>query len=115
MMLCMTLDMGTPTRRRIPEIRLHHRLAIALQEADMDRQTMAAELGIHRNSVHNYAAGRSKPSKSVVLHWALLTGIDPHWLLTGETPGHDPEGGESTSGYSRATGPAECVILPLVA
>lgn len=66
--------------RTIPKIKLHHRLWIALEEADIDVETMAGHLGVHRNTISNYIHGRSKPPASTVKEWARITGADLAWL-----------------------------------
>jgi len=45
---------------------------------------MATELGVARNTVGNYLAGRSRPSKSVLRVWALRTGVPFEWLQSGK-------------------------------
>lgn len=62
---------------------------------------MAAELGVARNTVGNYLAGRTSPARSVLRVWALRTGVPFEWLLNGDI-------GDVTERYHR-------ISLPLVA
>ena len=49
----------------IPQFQLHHRLALAMEWADVENTDMAAELGVHRNTLSNYLNGHTRPSRSV--------------------------------------------------
>lgn len=80
----------------IPEIVLRHRLRIAREEAGLSVQGLAERMGVARNTVGNAEAGKGTPRKVVLNAWALATGVNIHWLETGETPtGNDPDGGET--------------------
>ena len=79
----------------IPEIVLRHRLRIAREEAGLSVQGLAERMGVARNTVGNAEAGKGTPRKVVLNAWALATGVDIHWLQTGEAPaGDDPDGGD---------------------
>jgi hypothetical protein len=43
---------------------------------------LARALGIPFRTLHNYEAGCTIPAHSI-LRFIKLTGVDPHWLLTG--------------------------------
>lgn len=70
----------------IPQWQLHHRLSAALEVSGVSAEEMANELGVHPNTTRNYAGGRSTPNKGTIRLWAMVTGVDEHWLLTGEAP-----------------------------
>jgi len=56
----------------------------------------AVMLEVDRNTVNNYETGRTtRPMKSTVSRWALITDVPREWLQTGESP-HPagPDGGE---------------------
>ncbi len=44
---------------------------------------LAQALGIPFRTLHNYESGTTIPAHSI-LHFITLTGVDPHWLLTGD-------------------------------
>jgi hypothetical protein len=44
---------------------------------------LARALGIPFRTLHNYEAGCTIPAHSI-LRFITLTGVDPHWLLTGD-------------------------------
>lgn len=67
----------------IPTWQLHHRLALALEASGVSSERMAAELGVHVNTVHNYAAGRRTPKLGLVKQWADVCRIDRDWLWSG--------------------------------
>ena len=82
----------------IPEIVLRHRLRIAREEAGLSVQGLAERMGVARNTVGNAEAGKGTPRKVVLNAWALATGVDIHWLETGNAPtGTDPDGGNQNT------------------
>lgn len=74
---------------------LRHRLALALDHSGVSVHDMADELGVSRNTVGNYLAGRTRPAKAVLRVWALRTGTPYEWLSEGRIPA-DMQG---TGGY----------------
>jgi hypothetical protein len=44
---------------------------------------LARALGIPFRTLHRYEAGATMPAQSI-LSFIKLTGVDPHWLLTGD-------------------------------
>lgn len=106
-----------PTTGAIPTWTVGDRLAKALDHADVSVQEMAEYLGISRNTVGNYIAGRTHARRGTVLAWALRTGVPAEWLLTGEVPADPtPEGG-STQGVvsSACTHPPLAPVVSLFA
>ena len=79
----------------IPQIVLRHRLRIAREESGLGVSELAERMGVARNTVGNAEAGKGEPRKVVLNAWALATGVDINWLLTGESPRQgDPGGGD---------------------
>ena len=68
----------------IPTWQLHHRLALALEASGVTPDQMAAELGVHVNTIHNYAAGRRSPKLGLVKQWADVCEVNRDWLWGGE-------------------------------
>jgi len=60
------------------------------------REEFAEMLEVDRNTVYNYESGRTtRPMKSTVSRWALITDVPREWLETGESPRTGgPDGGE---------------------
>lgn len=73
-----------------PAWTLGDRLRKAREVSALDAAEMAERLGVHRNTISNYENGKTKVSRSVVLHWAMVTGVDRDWLLYGDD---EPEDG----------------------
>lgn len=78
---------------RVPAIDLPMRLLIARMSAGMSQTELAAAIGAGRSTVTNYEAGKT-PRKGTVMAWAVATGVDVNWLMTGEAP--SPDGDEAS-------------------
>lgn len=76
---------GMTNTETIPEFPVHYRLRLALESAGVTPEQMAAELGCHVNTVHNYLGGRTHPRRPALAVWALRTGVPVEWLLTGHS------------------------------
>lgn len=63
-----------------PTWRLQDRLLRALDEVDISVQDMADHLGVSRNTVGNYLAGRTSPNRAILRVWALRCGVPLDWL-----------------------------------
>lgn len=87
------------TTTQLPTWELHHRLSRALEWGDVSPEEMAAALGVHVNSVHNYSTGRRTPKLGFVDVWARRTGVPLDWLLGDE--GQDAAKRVVTLGYTR--------------
>ena len=72
------------TTATIPEWPLHYRVRLALDVADIDADVIAAELGVHPNTVSNYLAGRTRPRRAALRVIAQATGVSLRWLETGD-------------------------------
>src|SRR5262245_24654121 len=68
----------------IPVWTLGDRLRKAREHADLLPHEMATKLDLSRNTVGRYESDRIVPKRSVILHWALITGVDSEWLERGE-------------------------------
>lgn len=84
------------TTENVPTFGLRHRLALALEAAEVSVAAMADELGVSRNTVGNYLAGRTTPPRPTLRVWALRCGVPFEWLWTGEVPQTPPDGPNGT-------------------
>lgn len=73
---------------------MRHRLALALEAADVEPEEMADTLGVSRATVYNYMAGTRNPKLGMVKQWALRCYVPWEWIVTGELP--DPSDGGDT-------------------
>lgn len=76
---------------RVPAIDLPVRLLIARSAAGMSQSELAKAIGAGRATIANYEAGKAV-KRSTVMAWALATGVDAQWLMTGEAPSPDGDG-----------------------
>lgn len=103
----MLRDMAEPqhaARAGGPQFQLKHRLALAMEIADVDRDGIATELGVHKNTVANYLRGETRPSRSVLRVWALRCGVPFEWLETGRSAGDPDDGTEQVIRPSKCIG-----------
>lgn len=68
---------------QIPAWDLGDRLHKALRHSKVGVQEMADYLGVTRTSVGNWINGRNKPANPALKLWAMRTGVDYEWLITG--------------------------------
>lgn len=89
------LGMSTSTHEHgdIPALTLGWRLKMAL--GHHKAEWMADQLGVSRQTLSRWMADKgTPPARAFVQQWALITGVDPQWLETGETPARPkPDGG----------------------
>lgn len=87
----------------VPEWDLHDRLQKALRVRDITPTELAKELGVHRNTINNYLAGRSPIDRRTILAWAMACGVSPVWLEHGSAAIPPPSGGNDgfSSGDTR--------------
>ena len=84
-----------------PVFEMRHRLALALEVAQLKPETIALEIGLSVTTIRNYLSGRTQPKRAVIIAWGLRCGVDTDWLETGEpTSAGRPDGGP---GMSRET------------
>ncbi|MCQ4120419.1 helix-turn-helix transcriptional regulator [Rhodococcus tibetensis] len=79
---------------RVPAIDLPIRLRVARESAEMSQADLAKAIGASRATIANYEQ-RKTPKRSTVMAWAMATGVDARWLLTGEAPSPDGDGASS--------------------
>ena len=82
----------------VPQRTIGDRLRKAREMTGLTQVQFAERVGLSRATVNNSELNKSQPRKSVVLLWAMETGVDRDWLMTGaannETPDPDGPGGE---------------------
>jgi transcriptional regulator with XRE-family HTH domain len=64
----------------VPEWTLADRLRKARLHAGLEQADLAREIGIGRSTIVNYEAGKTEPSRPVLLSWALRCGVSFEWL-----------------------------------
>lgn len=76
-------------QQRIPELTLGWRLRMAA--GGLTDGEMADAMNVSRKTVYRWMVGTgTPPHEAFVRHWALITGTDPEWLLTGATKNPRP-------------------------
>ena len=68
----------------IPEWDLADRLRKAARHAGLKPGDMGTYLGVGSQTVSRWLGGQMRPSRPVLLAWAMRTGVPMEWLLTGE-------------------------------
>ncbi len=81
----------------IPEIKLHHRLDIALEHGSVSVADIAKSIGYSVTQTSNYLHGRQYPRSGTIAAWALRCGVDREWLEHGAVP-TSPDGDGSHAG-----------------
>lgn len=76
--------MATDSSPAVPELTLGWRMKLALRHASMSVEDMATQLGVARGTIGTWTSDRVVPRTVFIRHWALLTGVDPVWLATGD-------------------------------
>nr|WP_280381068.1 helix-turn-helix transcriptional regulator [Nocardia wallacei] len=67
---------------------------IARQHVGITQSELADRLGVTTSTVQRAEAGQTKPRRTTLMAWSMATGVNLHWLETGETPAPDgPDGG----------------------
>ena len=72
--------MTMTTTGRIPDWTVADRLRKARESAGYEQTALARELGVAKNTISNYERGAVAPRRSVVMAWAMATGVDLDWL-----------------------------------
>lgn len=70
----------------IPEWTLGDRLRKARESTGLSMGEFAEKVGISRVTVGNAESGKKQPLEVTLKRWALATGVNYEWLLTGKTP-----------------------------
>lgn len=77
----------------IPQWTIGDRLRKAREMTGLTQVQFAERVGLSRATVNNSELNKSQPRKSVVLLWAMETGVDREWLATGRVNKNpDPDG-----------------------
>lgn len=108
---------NAPDGGRVPHFEMRHRLALALEHADLSVNDIAEELGVHRNTIGRYLSGKHLP-RAVLIAWALRTGVPLRWLEAGEMDHDGDDGGASITGRTIARyrhGNRDNTVLELIA
>jgi transcriptional regulator with XRE-family HTH domain len=69
---------------RVPVWNLQDRLRKAREDAGFDQVALADLLGVSRRTVSNAERASVQVRRITINAWALATGVDLAWLLTGE-------------------------------
>lgn len=72
---------------------LHDRLHKSLRLSGKSATTLAADLGVHRNTINNYLSGKTAIDRRTLIAWALVTNVPLQWLEHGIVVS-DPDPGD---------------------
>lgn len=90
---------------RIPELTLPWRMRIALVDAGISVQAMADALEVSRATASRWMSGKGRPPRTLFIkQWALMTGTDVPWMLTGQQGAPHPAGLDEGLGAVRREG-----------
>ncbi|WP_089244775.1 helix-turn-helix transcriptional regulator [Rhodococcoides kyotonense] len=70
---------------KAPEIKIHHRMRIAREEAGFEQGQLAELVGVSRNTISAAEKGRTAPRRILINAWAVACDVPVDWLITGET------------------------------
>lgn len=70
----------------IPEWNIRDRVRKAREVAGFRQTDLAVELGISRATLASIEQGLREPRRGELIAIAYATGVDLHWLMTGEDP-----------------------------
>lgn len=79
--------MSEPVAVGIPEWDTADRMRKALRASRVSVATIAEHVGVRRETVSTWLAGRHHPSVAVLRLWALRTGVPYEWLRYGTDDG----------------------------
>ena len=78
----------------VPAWELFDRLRKAREWRGLEQADLARDLGVSRNTISAAERGKTQPRRSLLMAWAMRTGVSLHWLLTGSArSGGGPGGG----------------------
>ncbi|AON97399.1 immunity repressor [Gordonia phage Nyceirae] len=66
------------------------RLAVAREYVGLSQVKLAERLDVTPATVQRAESGKTQPRRTTFMAWAMATGVDLHWLETGEVSGDDP-------------------------
>lgn len=70
------------------------RLRAARESVTQEATKFAEMIGISRDTLRHYERDIYKPRPPVLAAWCLATGFSKQWILTGERPDGDGNGGD---------------------
>ena len=79
----------------IPAWELQDRIARARRFAGLEQSELAELAGVSRKSISNWEIGKTAPRRAALIAIAFSTGVDLHWLETGNAPADYHPGGGS--------------------
>jgi hypothetical protein len=90
--LCEHGLMSAQTTGVIPTLTRGQRLTVAMEYADLKPETMALQMRCSATTIRNYLSERTRIDWAHLSMWAAVTGVDAHWLETGEAATGDGPG-----------------------
>lgn len=74
------------------DLPLGMRLELARRHAGLTQTELANMLDTTQLSITRYERGKRVPKSAILMAWSAVTGVDYHWLETGEAPSPDGDG-----------------------
>ncbi len=104
---------------KVLPILMRHRLRISREEAGLDQEQLAAEIGVARRTIINAETGTVQQPRRILLKaWALACGVRLSWLLTGEggivtpPPSNGDNGhGQTNDADGQPDSPVGCPVI----
>lgn len=93
------------TTGNVPQWTITDRLRKARELTGLDQGEFASDIGASRGTVSNYERGSKSHKRSVLMTWAMRSGVPLEWLLTGQATPDAPAPMENTRGY-------DALVLP---
>ena len=84
----------------IPHFELKHRVKLAREYAGFQQSDLAKATGLARSTIAYIEAGEGRPRKASIALIAFATGVERHWLETGEIPKIESQISSFRSTYS---------------
>lgn len=79
----------------VPVLTEGQRLMVAREYVNLTQGDLAERLGVTTATVQRAESGKTQPRKTTFMAWAMATGVNLHWLQTGENPHPvNPDGGK---------------------
>ncbi|WP_084253082.1 helix-turn-helix transcriptional regulator [Devriesea agamarum] len=76
----------------IPQITKAVRLRLAREHAGLEQAELAERIGASRRTIGSAERGERDPRRTLVMAWALATGVPLQWIETGRVPSPDGDG-----------------------
>ena len=101
----------------IPRFDLPDRLRKARDINGWSQEQLAEHMGIDRSTVTNHERGHTRPNRLALKMYAMATGVDYQWLVTGEVGNPDDGPGlpwpDSNGQPSGSPSPQVGAIIPM--